>query len=101
MNIDEKAIAAFVSAKLADLKAKAPGYVSLSIEAHHHKSDTDSKVRYRGYNEHVGHSDYHETMDAAIAQIASRVSGKTEVEMLKEKAHELLEKARRLEEAEA
>lgn len=96
--MDEEVIAAFLTAKIKDLKTKAPGYISVSAGAAHHKSSSEPIIRFRAYCEHTGHSDYHDDVDAAIAQIASRVNGKSAPVLLREKAEDLLRQAKAIEE---
>lgn len=95
--ITEANITEFLTAKLSVLTARIPGYSTVSIEAESPLDGQPSpRIEIRAYNEHAGHAKS-ETLDGAVALLLQRNGGRTEADMLRGQAAELIAKANRLE----
>lgn len=95
--ITEANITEFLTGKLGVLASRIPGYSTVSIEAESPlDGQTSPKIEIRAYNEHVGHAQS-ATLDGAVALLIQRNGGRTEADMLRAQAAELVAKADRLE----
>lgn len=97
-------VLAFLNAKIADLRLRVPGYISLAVEVSMHPpygpfdiSDRSPRATFKAYCEHSGHSPAFEDVDLAIEWVIACVGGRTEAEIVRAEAEKLLKRAEELE----
>lgn len=89
-------VIAFMADLVTELSSKVPGYSQVSVTAIDGLSSKGT-VLFRAYNEHTGHSVESKDPFATIKEVAAMANGKTESEMLRKNAQELLDRAAALE----
>lgn len=99
MNATQADVMSFMGSRLQKLREGVPGYVSVSIEARHHNSSDRTEIEFRVYSEHHGHLNGKD-LDELVSKAIRLNGGKTEADMLRATAAEMLAKAEKLESAE-
>lgn len=95
-SITEEQVKAYMLAKLAEMHAKVPGYISLTIDASNGLAG--AKLSISAYSEHCGHR-RKDNLDEAIQEVYEATGGKSESDLLRQQARMLLDKAIQLETA--
>lgn len=93
-------VAAFLKSAVADLSVKSGEYCTISAEATCHLSGKIG-IQYRAYVAKIGYSDEFPTMEEAMADRLSKLSGDDAIREKREKAALLLRQAEELEQRRA
>lgn len=88
-------VLAFMRTRTDELSSKAPGYVVIQVETT--AGPLTPQNSFRAYVEHIGWSKPTDDPSVAIEELAAKCGGKTESDLLRERAAEMLSKADELE----
>lgn len=90
--ITAEQVLAYVEKHLLAFGEKAPGYINLAVEATWLRTHSPT-IKFRAYCENIGHSALQDTPESAIAEVVAKVNGRSQAEILRAQAAEIMKKA--------